>query len=523
MTPTTPGSKPIKFLDLFAGCGGLSLGLEDAGLELVAAVELSDMAAETHFRNFHLRGKGWGAEQQALWEELKDGSFVEQVRHGTVVGDIWDLLQDPDAMSKLKELSPEVIVGGPPCQGFSMAGRRNPDDKRNQLPQAFLDMVEALDPKAVVIENVAGINMAFAKRGGMEPPFALLRRKLEVAGVKKGGLGYVVQPVEVNARHFGVPQNRPRMMLIALRKDLADAKGITGPENPSKPWRSQGAFDALPNPKGCTPQARRGSEYMPELELVPEVGSVVDRRRNERRLRREYSAKEGLIDIDVDGYKDSGEDRAKYFKSNHFFARAMRGPRRKNPGPLLNHKERNHSDRVKERFALYHLFAKKRFQAHFDENRRDQKLVPSLNALLGLPSRFDDKKARAAIKKVLGDLADDCPASLKENAGDNLVDVVMRLGTRKHTQRVVPADDPAPTVVTLPDDYVHHKEPRIMTVRELARFQSFPDWFEFCSKETTGSHRRKVEVPQYSQVGNAVPPLMAQAIGELLKGLLTYD
>jgi DNA (cytosine-5)-methyltransferase 1 len=123
----------------------------------------------------------------------------------------------------------------------------------------------------------------------------------------------------------------------------------------------------------------------------------------------------------------------------------------------------------------------------------------------------------------LGDLADDCPAFLKEKAGDNLVDVVMRLGTRKHTQRVVPAGKPAPTVVTLPDDYVHHKEPRIMTVRELARFQSFPDSFEFCSKETTGSHRRKVEVPQYSQVGNAVPPLMAQAIGELLKRLLAGD
>jgi len=520
MTPTSPRPTPIKFLDLFAGCGGLSLGLENADLKLVAAVEKSDMAAETHFRNFHLQGKGWGAEQQKLWKDLKGGSLIEQVKHGTVVGDIRDLLEDDDAMSELKKLSPEVIVGGPPCQGFSMAGRRNPDDKRNQLPWAFLDMVEALDPKAVVIENVAGINMAFAKRGGIEPPFAQLRRALEEAGVKEGGPGYVVQPVEVNARHFGVPQNRPRMMLIALRKDLADAKGITGPEDPSKPWRSQGAFDALPDPEGLTPQARRGREYMPDLKLVPEVGSLVDRRRNGSRRRREYSAEEGLIDIDVDGYKDSEPHRANYVQSDHYFAREMRGPRRKNPGPLLNHKERNHSKRVTERFALYHLFNQDRFQKHFAETRRDHNLVPSLNALLGLPSRFDDKaEARAAIKEVLGDLVDDCP----EDLGDNLVDVVMRLGTRKHTQRVVPAHEPAPTVVTLPDDYVHPFEDRIMTVRELARFQSFPDWFEFCSKETTGSHRRKVEVPQYSQVGNAVPPLMAQAIGELLMELLTND
>ena len=116
----------------------------------------------------------------------------------------------------------------------------------------------------------------------------------------------------------------------------------------------------------------------------------------------------------------------------------------------------------------------------------------------------------------MGALVDDCP----EDLGDNLVDVVMRLDTRKHTQRVVPAHEPAPTVVTLPDDYVHPFEDRIMTVREMARFQSFPDWFEFCSKETTGSHRRKVEVPQYTQVGNAVPPLMAQAIGDRLVSLL---
>ena len=499
----------IRFLDLFAGCGGLSLGLEHAGLKLLAAVEKSDMAAETHFRNFHLAGRGWGAEEKALWAELKGGSFVEQLRHGTLVGDIWELLDNHDAMSELKKLSPEVIVGGPPCQGFSMAGRRNPHDKRNQLPWAFLEIVEALDPKAVVIENVAGINMAFAKRGGVESPFSQLRTALEETGEK-----YVVQPVAVNARHFGIPQNRPRMMLIALREDLAKAKGITAPEDPSKPWRSADAFEAL----------KDGRKHMPNLRLVPEVGSLVDRRLSDGSRRpKEYWAEHALIDLDDAGYKDFGEDRTDYRYKNHRFASAMRGGRRENPGPLLNHKERNHSKRVKDRFALYHLFAKDRFQAHFDENRRDHNLVPSLNALLGLPSRFDDKGARAAIRKVLGDLIDDCPEDLKEDSGDNLVDVIMRLDTRKHTQRVVPANAPAPTVVTLPDDYVHPTENRIMTVRELARFQSFPDSFEFCSKETTGSHRRKVEVPQYSQVGNAVPPLMAQAIGELLKDLLTDD
>jgi DNA (cytosine-5)-methyltransferase 1 len=74
--------------------------------------------------------------------------------------------------------------------------------------------------------------------------------------------------------------------------------------------------------------------------------------------------------------------------------------------------------------------------------------------------------------------------------------------------------------VSLPDDFVHPVEPRVPTVRELARFQSFPDSFEFRAKETTGAHRRRFEVPQYTQVGNAVPPLLARALGVHLHAIL---
>ena len=72
----------------------------------------------------------------------------------------------------------------------------------------------------------------------------------------------------------------------------------------------------------------------------------------------------------------------------------------------------------------------------------------------------------------------------------------------------------------MPDDFIHPIEHRVPTVRELARFQSFPDNFQFRSKETTGAHRRKVEVPQYTQVGNAVPPLLARRIAEVVAKLL---
>jgi DNA (cytosine-5)-methyltransferase 1 len=80
-------------------------------------------------------------------------------------------------------------------------------------------------------------------------------------------------------------------------------------------------------------------------------------------------------------------------------------------------------------------------------------------------------------------------------------------------------DLPSPTVTTLPDDIIHYAEPRILTVREHARLQSFPDWFGFEGPYTSGGARRKIACPRYTQVGNAVPPLLAEAIAEMLAGL----
>lgn len=88
-----------------------------------------------------------------------------------------------------------------------------------------------------------------------------------------------------------------------------------------------------------------------------------------------------------------------------------------------------------------------------------------------------------------------------------------RFGMLKHRTVPMSPTQPAPTLTTLPDDILHYSDPRILTVRECARLQSFPDWFTFHGKYTTGGDRRKVECPRYTQVGNAVPPLLAKAIG----------
>jgi DNA (cytosine-5)-methyltransferase 1 len=96
------------------------------------------------------------------------------------------------------------------------------------------------------------------------------------------------------------------------------------------------------------------------------------------------------------------------------------------------------------------------------------------------------------------------------------------IATRKHSQRALRKNEPAPAQLTIPDDLCHYDKDqlRTLTVREMARLQSFPDWFRFRSKATTGGTCRKFEVPQYTQVGNAVPPLLAKALGETIINIL---
>jgi DNA (cytosine-5)-methyltransferase 1 len=102
-------------------------------------------------------------------------------------------------------------------------------------------------------------------------------------------------------------------------------------------------------------------------------------------------------------------------------------------------------------------------------------------------------------------------------------DLRAQFGLKKKALRVLDPDRPSPTITSLPDDLLHYCEPRTLTVRENARLQSFPDWFSFKGKYTTGGHLRRKEVPRFTQVANAVPPLVARAFGELLCELLAPE
>ena len=99
-------------------------------------------------------------------------------------------------------------------------------------------------------------------------------------------------------------------------------------------------------------------------------------------------------------------------------------------------------------------------------------------------------------------------------------EVKAKFNLKKRTIIPLSGELPTPTITTLPDDYIHYSEPRIFTVREYARIQSFNDWYHFKGKYTTGGKLRTKEVPRYSQIGNAIPPLFGEQAGHSLTKLL---
>ncbi|OAB62120.1 DNA cytosine methyltransferase [Leptolyngbya valderiana BDU 20041] len=175
--------RPIA-IDLFAGAGGMSLGFEQAGFDVRAAVELDPIHCAVHEYNF--------PETPVLCRNVAD-----------VEGD--DIRQ----AARTDEF--DAIFGGPPCQGFSLMGKRLLDDPRNNLVFHFVRLVSQLRPKYFVLENVKGMAVGKHKRG-----VDIVIEKFEACGYT------VVTPYRIlNASHYGVPQNRERLFLLGYRDDVA--------------------------------------------------------------------------------------------------------------------------------------------------------------------------------------------------------------------------------------------------------------------------------------------------------------
>ncbi|MCL2811672.1 MAG: DNA cytosine methyltransferase [Clostridia bacterium] len=169
-------------IDLFCGAGGMSLGFEQAGFDIVSAVEIDPIHAAVHKYNFPVCN--------------------------TICGDIAELTGKDLCFGK--EI--DVLFGGPPCQGFSLMGKRDMSDPRNDLLYQFMRLVEEIKPKYFVMENVSGLTIGDAKDFLMR-----VIDDIELSGYR------VVKPYRVlNAKDFGVPQSRQRLFLLGYRKGQAE-------------------------------------------------------------------------------------------------------------------------------------------------------------------------------------------------------------------------------------------------------------------------------------------------------------
>lgn len=416
--PHAAENQEFTFADVFAGCGGLSLGLINAGWQGRFAIEKNRDAFGTLKANLITGPKGnfawpdWLSQQAISTTELLK-------KHG-------------DELESLKgKIS--LLAGGPPCQGFSMAGRRTHSDPRNKLTEDYITLVEKLQPRMLLIENVRGFTLPFKKNGNGDSRDIPYSTKV---AERLKSIGYTVFSKLVDLSYYGVPQMRKRFIIVAILNADSALKKLDG----------RSPFDVL--------EANRP-------QFLSSKGLPTDK---------PVTVKQAIGDLEVNG-KELTENADCGLKG---FKRIVYAPR----GNTSNFIKLMRRDADAEPDSL-------RLPRHQPETVRQFERIISTCS-----------KGR----------------TLTQEDRD-------RLGIKKHALTPLRADSPSATVTTLPDDMIHYSEPRILTVRENARIQTFPDWFQFTGKYTTGGQARKNECPRYTQVGNAVPPLFSEAIGQVLKEL----
>ena len=355
----------LNVLDLFCGCGGLSLGFQNAGYNIVGGIDFNPAAMETHKRNFHTDFEYCGDISTLSNEEIKE-KFNKKV---------------------------DVIIGGPPCQGFSGLNRRNKDynDPRNMLFLQYLRFVELLNPKIVLIENVKQI--LTAKDGFVKDEIIKALNKF----------GYNVSYSIVDASLFGVPQNRHRAIFVGVKDKV-------------------GSFD---------------------FESLKKY------------YKKKVTIREAISDIAKIEQKVLESVDSEFFLLNKPESDYQKVMREASDNKLYNH-------------LLYY----------------PTKHVQEMMSYVGEGENW---------KKV--------PSNLFKSERDN---------RQSNYLKRLSYDSQSITIDTGHNMYFHPEFNRVPTIRESARLQSFPDNFIFYGKKGE----------QFRQVGNAVPPLLAYAIGLAIKEIL---
>ncbi|MCQ2515467.1 MAG: DNA cytosine methyltransferase [Saccharofermentans sp.] len=437
-------------IDLFCGAGGCSEGLIQAGFHILFSSDISDMVEKTYRNRHDQLGLIQGYNTWFQRSDIRDLS-------GSQINDYIDNLEIFRTGQIARPTDIDLMIGGPSCQGFSRAGRRDKSDPRNMLFGEYVRVINEIRPRYIVLENVEGfMDMQFlGYKGitGVEYPDGsvtpdILRSELQLIGYQ------TLEPKILNAADYGVPQRRNRVIFIGYRE---------GEKVPS-----------YPDP------------------IVDEKHYV--------------SLKEAISDLITD---DSIRLSVSKRKSKYQIESAKGRTPKLDGTPIPSKKISctelpNMSDLVSERFSLFFEGETgTKLRKRIKENGID--LTGKVHLL-----KYCSEQLNLTEEEII-------QLYMNKNVSDHALDILL---TKKNIRQRWDSKLPSATVVTIADDYISPWENRTFSVREMARCQSFDDSFEFLGKRTTGGLLRRIEVPQYTQVGNAVPPLLAKAVAlEIIKVL----
>ena len=393
---------------MFAGCGGLSLGLYKSGWKGLFAIEKSPLAFGTLRHNLI---------EKCDHFEWPDWLSISEHDINNVIA------KHKDKLIALRG-KVDLVTGGPPCQGFSSAGLRMEGDVRNGLIRSYLQFIMYVRPRVIFFENVKGFTLEFKEnktKGLAYSEYVLRALKW---------FGYDVEGQMVDFSKYGIPQKRTRFILVGIRRDQVNQ------------IEAKDFFKRLKKNK---------REFL--------VTNGLTTRTNLSQAISDLLSKHGKVKSpDSKGFKAG-----KYSKARSKYQKYMReGISTEIPDS--------------HRFVNHRKPTVKKFKQILSKGERNKNISKKL------------KKS---------------------------------LDTNKHVIFRLDGSKLCPTLTTLTDDYVHFEEPRVLTVREYARIQSFPDWYQLKGKYTTGSKDRVKEVPRYTQIGNAIPPLFGEQSGQILKELVS--
>lgn len=620
----TLNGKPFTFVDLFAGAGGFSEGFLQAEsnnkfFDFVVANDINENCELTHVVRYNHQ---LGLDAEFLKQDITEPDFLDNL------------------LEKINGLKIDVVCGGPPCQSFSLAGKRKKFDKKDDLFSHYLEVIKVLQPKYFVMENVKGI---LTKEGGKIKELIIKEINSIVDTKEIPLLNSFIKKIRKESNSFLFDSIVKRVELEKLlKKDkesgreefirfvenrfkklipkIADYKTSKTDENintirhgfnllaRTKEWDKL-KRDVIKEKDFCNIDSDDFANAF--TDFLTEIGSenVISKIENSFKLLKvPTNYKKDCEDIitALKIYTTSFDESIEILKSHcnisqkkeletilesirlykieqPFIANASNYGVPQNRERVLFigcRKDQKYiseipatvseEEKVTIFEALYdldfignnqeaHRYEEIDISAQYKGNAKKMAKLLKKRKIGGMPiskggksfaewskkgrliDRFKPLTKPFYVKNTEGlengekyfDILNNHKTSNQNETVIERLGVILKngnyrksqpeleklnLSTNKRNYNVLKPDEQSSTIMTIADDYIHYNSPRSLTVREMARLQSFDDSFVFQGKRSTGGNNRKTEVPQYTLVGNAVPPLLARAVAsEILK------